>query len=101
MIDLLRWALQRHERSKDSARQRLRVILVLDRVGISFNYIESMKLDFLEVVSRYLDVDEGSVSMDMRRDGESMVLVSNINVRGIQSVLPRPVEDVRSGVPAV
>ena len=35
MIELLRWALQRHEKSKDSARQRLRMILVLDRVGIS------------------------------------------------------------------
>ena len=35
MIDFLRWALQRHERSKDSARKRLQLILVLDRVGMA------------------------------------------------------------------
>ena len=101
MIELLRWALQRHEKSKDSARQRLRMILVLDRVGMSSGYLESMKRDFLEVVSRYLEVDEESVSMDMRREGESMVLVSNINVSGVNSAPPRLENGARSEVPAI
>ena len=83
MIDLLRWALQRQERSKDTARKRLRVILVLDRIGLSSEHMEDMKRDIIEVVSRYLVVDEDSVEMDMRRSDESMVLVSNIQVKDV------------------
>ena len=83
MIDLLRWALQRHERSGDAARKRLRVILVLDRVGLSSENMEGMKRDIMEAVSKYMVVDEESMEVDMRRSGESLVLVSNIQVREV------------------
>ena len=81
MIDLLRWALQKHERSKDAARRRLHLILVLDRVGMSPEYMEIMKRDIIQTVSRYLVVDEESVEMDMKRLDQSLVLVSNIHVK--------------------
>ena len=83
MIDLLRWALQRHEGSKDAARRRLRLILVLDRIGIAQEHMEAMKRDILQVVSRYLVIDEDSVEMDMQRSDGSVVLVSNIPVRAV------------------
>ena len=71
MIDLLRWALQKHERSKDAARQRLQVILVLDRVGLAPEHMEAMKRDIIEAVSRYLVVDKDSIEMDMQRSNET------------------------------
>ena len=83
MIDLLRWALQKHERSKDAARRRLRLILVLDRIGIAQDHMEAMKKDILQVVSRYLVIDEDSVEMDMQRSDGSVVLVSNIPVMAV------------------
>ena len=87
MIDLLRWALQRHERSKETAHQRLHVILIMDRIGMSSETLDAMKTDFLEVVSRYLVVDEESIEMDMRRTEDSLVLVSNIHVRDVVRTL--------------
>jgi len=83
MIDLLRWALQKHERSKVTAHHRLQMILVLDRVGMSTEHLESMKRDFLQVVSRYLVVDHDSIEMDMKRTDDSLVLVSNIQVKDV------------------
>ena len=83
MIDLLRWALQRQEKSKDAARKRLQLILVIDRVGLSQDRMEVMKKDFLDVVSRYLVVDEDTIEMDMQRSGNSLVLVSNIQVSDV------------------
>ena len=83
MIELLRRALQRRERSKDAARQRLQLILVLDRIGISTESLDGMKRDLLEVVSRYLVVEEESIELDMQRSGSSLVLVSNIQVKDI------------------
>ena len=81
MIDLVRWALQRHERSKDTARQRLQLILVMDRIGLAPDYMEAIKRDIIQVVSKYLVVDEDSIEMDMKRSEESLVLVSNIQVK--------------------
>ena len=83
MIDLLRRALQKHERSKDAARSRLRLILVLDRIGIAQDHMEAMKRDILQAVSRYLVVDEDSVEMDIQRSEGSVVLVSNIPVKEV------------------
>ena len=81
MIDLVRWALQRNERSKDTARQRLQLILVMDRIGLAPDYMEAIKRDIIQVVSKYLVVDEDSIEMDMKRSEESLVLVSNIQVK--------------------
>ena len=83
MLDLLKWALQRHERSKDDARTRLKVILVLNRIGITAEHMEAMKKDIIEVVSKYLVVDEDSIEMDMQRSEDSMVLVSNIQIKDV------------------
>ena len=83
MIDLLRWAIQRQERSKDTARKRLHLILVLDRVGMAPELMEAMKRDIIQVVSRYLVVEEDSIEMDMKRFNESLVLVSNIQVKEV------------------
>ena len=81
MIDLLRWALQKQERSKDAARKRLQVILVLDRIGMSAEHVEAMKGDIIQAVSRYLEVEHGSIEVDIRRTGDSIILVSNIQVK--------------------
>ena len=83
MIDLLRWALQRNERSKDTARKRLQLILVFDRIGLAPAYIDAMKKDIILAVSRYLVVDEESIEMDMQRSDSSLVLVSNILVKDV------------------
>lgn len=83
MIDLLRWALQRQERTKDTARKRLQVILVMDRIGLTQENIEAIKSDMIQVVSKYLVVDEGSIEVDMKRSGDSMVLVSNVQVKEV------------------
>ena len=83
MIDFLRWALQKHERTKETARNRLQLILVLDRIGISIEHLDAMKADIIEAVSRYLVVDEDSIEMEIERSDTSLVLVSNIQVRDV------------------
>jgi cell division topological specificity factor len=95
MIDLLRWALQRHEKSKDEARQRLKLILVLDRIGLVSDHLDAMKHDIRMAVSKYLVVDADSIEMDMQRSETSLVLVSNIHVKEMVK------EIVREEVPAM
>lgn len=83
MIDLIRWALQRPSPSGETARQRLRLILVMDRGGLPEECMEALKRDIIDAVSKYLVVDEDSVQMDMRRSNDSLELVSNIQVREV------------------
>ena len=83
MIDLLKWAINRQEKSKDSARRRLQVILLLDRVRIAPERMEALRQDILQTVSNYLVVDESSVAIEMQRLGQAVVLVSNIQVRDV------------------
>ena len=83
MIDLIRWALKRSAPSGETARQRLRLILVMDRGGLPQDCMEALKQDILKAVSKYLVVDEDSVEMDMRRSDDSLILVSNFKVKEV------------------
>ena len=52
-------------------------------MGLAKEHMEAMKADIIRAVSRYMVVDHESIEMDMRRSGESLVLVSNIQVKDI------------------
>ncbi len=43
--------------------------------------IEAMKTEMIQVVSRYLVVDEEAIELSVERSGDRVVLVSNIPVR--------------------
>ena len=43
--------------------------------------IEAMKTEMIQVVSRYLVVDEEALELSVERSGDRVVLVSNIPVR--------------------
>ena len=83
MMDLFKWVLQRRERSKDAAHKRLRLILLMDRVGVSTEMMDAMKGTIVAGLSDYVIVDEDSVKVDIKRDGESMVLVSNVEIKEV------------------
>ena len=83
MVDLLRWILRRRENSKDDARRRLHLILVMDRIGVSAELMETMKGTILASLSDYVVVDEGSLELEIKREGDSMVLVSNVQVKEV------------------
>ena len=51
--------------SKDYARDRLKMILVTDRVDGSTHFIEMMKNDILMVVKQYLDIDESDLDLQI------------------------------------
>ena len=47
--------------SKQVAKERLRLVLVHDRVNVSPNLLEALKEDLLEVISKYMEInDKGS-----------------------------------------
>ncbi len=98
MIDLLRWALQKHENSKDTARKRLQLILLLDRIRLAPEHMESMKKDIIEVISKYLVVDEGTIEMEMMHSDGSIVLISNVQVKeAVRSFAAQDLRPTKAG----
>ncbi len=89
MLDLLRWLTKQREtvkarvRSKDTARRRLQLVLMHDRLDLSPDMMQQMKREIWEVVSRYMVVEDEFLEFDIRRRDELVVLVSNIQVKDL------------------
>jgi len=52
--------------------------------------MDSMKNDLIEVISRYLDIDRGSIQVEVKRSGGQLMLVSNIRVNDAPEAEGRP-----------
>jgi len=72
--------------SKNLAKERLRLVLVHDRVGISPHILENMRADLIQVISNYMEIDEQALEVSLDSSGNSVALVANIPVKGIKRV---------------
>ncbi len=94
MLDFLRWLISQRdsnkdrERTKDTAHNRLRLVLIQDRLDLSPELMADMKREIWQVVSRYMVVDDEFIEFEIRRLDELMVLVSNIQVKELNQLAP-------------
>lgn len=66
--------------SKEVAKDRLRLVLIHDRVRISPGQMEAMKQELLAVVSRYFDVDTDGVEVTFSQNRRENRLVAEMPV---------------------
>ncbi len=96
MRDFIRWlvnqlaAAEAVEGSGVTAKQRLQLVLIQDRLDRPSDKMESMKREIWEVVSRYLAVADDFLEFEIKRLDELVVLVSNIQVNDSSELLPVP-----------
>lgn len=67
-------------RSKDKAKERLKLVLAYDRAKLSPGLVENLKRDLLEVLRRYFPAQE-EVNLALEERGEKMVLIADIPLR--------------------
>ena len=97
MRDFIRWlvnqlaAAEEHEQTGVTAKQRLQLVLIQDRLDLPTEKMESMKQEIWEVVSRYLAVADDFLEFEIKRLDELVVLVSNIQVNDASELVPVPV----------
>ena len=90
MRELLRWLLSladKGESSSDVARQRMRLVLIQDRIDLSQDKMDKMKQEIWEVVSRYMVVDDDFLEFEVRRLDELVMLVSHIEVKDLNALV--------------
>ncbi len=55
--------------SKDTAKERLHLVLMQDRANVSADFLDLMRKEIIEVIKKYIDIDERS--MDVRLTTET------------------------------
>ncbi len=73
------------ETSRECAKNRLRLVLVQDRATLSPPQVmEQLKSELIEVISRYLDIDEGDMRVELDTSDSSVALVASIPVKEVK-----------------
>ena len=49
--------------SKDAAKERLHLVLMQDRANVSADFLELMKQEIIEVIKKYIEVDETAIDV--------------------------------------
>ena len=53
--------------SKDAAKERLHLVLMQDRANVSADFLELMKQEIIEVIKKYIDVDENAIDVRLTK----------------------------------
>ena len=83
MRDLISRFFRSRSPSKDEAKQRLKFLLIHDQVDITPAQLEAMKVEIMEVICRYLDVDDTETQFRLERAQDKVALVSSVAVRRV------------------
>ena len=77
---------KKEEKSKNVAKERLKLVLVHDRADLSPKFLDMIKGDIIRVISQYADIDEGGLDIKLTRMKKDMdsstisALVANIPI---------------------
>ena len=44
-----------------------------------------LRVDLIEVLSKYVEIDEDALEVNLEKDSDAMALVANIPIRGMKS----------------
>jgi len=69
--------------SKEDAKQRLKFLLLHDQVDLPPAQMEQMKNEILEVIGRYVEIEDDTVDFRLDKEDGAIALVSNIGVRRV------------------
>ncbi len=83
MLQRLIRLLRGNERSSKTAKSRLKLILVQDRLGINEDMMKELQVEITQVLSRHFTLGE-QVEIDLQREEQAMALVASIPITGMK-----------------
>ncbi len=69
-------------------KQRLKFILAHDRAAIEPQVFDNMRHEIMRVVSKYVELDEGSLDIRLESDKRMTALIANLPIRMVREELP-------------
>ena len=83
------------DKSKNTAKERLQLVLMQDRANVSADFLDMMRQEIIEVIKKYIDVDESQIDVKLtnktNEDGTvgAPALYANIPIAGIKENIRR------------
>ena len=71
---------QKEENAKDTAVNRLRVVLMQDRTNLTPELLEKMRGELIELLSKYVEMDKDALELNFEQEGNQMALMLSIPV---------------------
>lgn len=68
----------RESKSAQTAKERMKLVLIHDRTDLSPAAMEALKDDLIAVISRYIEIDPNAVRIDMTQEGRQQRLIADI-----------------------
>lgn len=76
--------------SKNTAKDRLKLVLVHDRANVSPEFLETIKDEIMQVLAKYMDISDGELDINVTtaqsEDGKSRVpaITANIPLKNLK-----------------
>lgn len=86
MLDFFSFFRSKKQSSKNAAKERLQLVLIHDRAGMSPELLEQLKGEILNVLAKYIEIEEGEfdISLTTTKSEDGMrslpALVANIPI---------------------
>ena len=69
------------EDSANTAKERLKLVLIHDRTNLTARVLDEMKDELIEVISRHVSIDPSDVKITMMHEGREQRLICDIPVK--------------------
>lgn len=81
MSGILGHLLKRDTRSANQAKERMRLVLIHDRVNMTSSTMENLKNEIIGVISRHVEIDPEAVRIEMTQEGREQRLIADIPLK--------------------
>jgi cell division topological specificity factor len=69
------------KKSAKSAKERLQLVLIHDRTDLTPAVLEALKNDLIAAISKHIEIDPSSVSIEIAHEGREQRLVADIPLK--------------------